>query len=153
MSRRQDGWAAFKEVARDRLILQAGIQAVEAALARLREVHGPDLLSIIVFGSFARASQNYDDIDLLIVTRQPWGPVHQVTHRLSHDVFGPLFLEHGQLFSFLVYDQNQLQRLQDHLPLFAAVRKDGILLYGKDPFTKTTGQSLPENRSSPVGHG
>lgn len=150
---RGDGWTAFKEAARDRPVLLPGVRAVEAALTLLQKSLGHDLGAVLLFGSFARASTRYDDIDLLIITRRSPGSPHEVTRRLAEQVFGSLFLTHGQLFSFLVYSRDRFRQLKDYLPLLITVGKEGILLYGEDPFDETTGKSVSQDRPAPSGHG
>jgi len=129
----RDGWTSFKEAARSKPTLQAGIQAVEAALALLHEKFGPDLDSVLLFGSFARGSIYYDDIDLLIITSHPLGTSHEVIQRLSQEIFGPLFLNYGQLFSFQVYGRDQFRRIKDHLLFLPGLIKEAIILYGENP--------------------
>ncbi len=126
-------WQAFKQ----RLgngDFAAGVQAVEAALAQFQERCGSALFSLVLFGSFARGSRQYDDIELLIVTQDSLGPVDRVTQVLAEEIFGPLFLDYGQLFSFLVYSRAQVKELKILSPLFDEIARDGILLYGQNPF-------------------
>ena len=81
---------------------EAGVRAIEAAVAAMKEQYGSELLSVVLFGSLARGSKRYDDIDLLIVTADEIGPASEVTRSLAKGIFGPLFLDYGQLFSFLL---------------------------------------------------
>lgn len=137
MLNRQDGWQAFKQ-ATGSGYLAAGIQAVEAAVAALEEEgSGPRFQAVILFGSFARGEVAYDDIDLLIVADDSLGPTPRLTRELAEEVFGPLFLSFGELFSALVYTRSQFEALEPTLPLFEEIEREGILLYGWDPFDQT----------------
>ena len=133
MSNEHDGWVKFRTEIGDG-DFQAGVRAIDEAIKLLQDEYGQEILSITLFGSFARKDRGYDDIDLLLVTDQDQGSVHEVTRELAQKVFGCLFLDYGQLFSFIVYNKAQFQRLKDFLPFFDEVRRDGILLYGEDLF-------------------
>jgi len=133
MSSNHDGWAKFKtEIGNGDF--QAGVCAIDEAIELLQEEYGQEILSIVLFDSFARKDRGYDDIDLLLVTNLGQGSVHAVTRELAKKVFGHLLLDYGQLFSFIVYNKAQIQRLKDFVPLFDEVRRDGVLLYGEDLF-------------------
>ena len=134
MSSKHDSWAKFKADIGDS-DFQAGVRAIDEALKLLHDEYGQEILSIVLFGSFARKDRGYDDIDLFLVTNRAQGSVHEITRELAKKVFGRLFLDYGQLFSFIVYNKAQFQRLRDVLPLFDEVRKDGVLIYGEDLFT------------------
>jgi predicted nucleotidyltransferase len=133
MSSGHSGWGKFKMEIGDG-DFHAGIRAIDEAIKLLQDEYSQQILSIVLFGSFARKDRGYDDIDLLLVTGQDQGSVHEVTRELAQKVFGCLFLDYGQLFSFIVYNKAQFQKLKDFLPLFDEVRRDGILLYGEDLF-------------------
>lgn len=133
MSSGHSGWSKFKMEIGDG-DFQAGVRAIDEAIKLLQDEYGQEILSIVLFGSFARKDQHYDDIDLLLITNQDQGAVHEVTRELARKIFGRLFLDYGQLFSFIVYNEVQFQRLKDFLPLFDEVRREGVLLYGEDLF-------------------
>jgi predicted nucleotidyltransferase len=133
MSSEHSGWSKFKMEIGDGHF-QAGVHAIDEAIELLQDEYGQEILSIVLFGSFARKDRSYDDIDLLLVTNQYQGSVHEVTRELARKVFGRLFLDYGQLFSFIVYNKTQFQGLKDFLPLFDEVRREGVLLYGEDLF-------------------
>ena len=132
---KRNKWAHFKRTVGDG-DFESALCAVDEALASLRKKYGPALVSVILFGSLARKSRIYDDIDLLLVTDESWGSAHEVTKELSQEIFGPLFWEHGELFSFLVYSQAQFKELRGQLPLLDEVERDGVLLYGRDLFAE-----------------
>jgi predicted nucleotidyltransferase len=100
----------------------------------------------VLFGSLARRRPSYDDIDLLIIIKWVPGTLSEITRRLAEEVFGPLFLEYGELFSPIVYTDGQFVQLQDRLPLLDEIRREGVLLYGQDPFAEAPGPSLPADR-------
>lgn len=118
-------------------------RAVAAAVSRLMEHHNGTIISVVLFGSLARRRPGYHDIDLLIVTDETAGSPSELTRRLAEEVFGPLFWEYGELFSPIIYTAGQLAQLKDELPLLETIRREGVLLYGQDPFVKAPGPSLP----------
>jgi predicted nucleotidyltransferase len=135
---RRNKWVDFKRTIGNG-DFESALYAVDEALASLRKKYGPVLLSVMLFGSLARKSRVYDDIDLLLVTHENLGSSHQVTRELSQEIFGHLFWEHGELFSFLVYSKAQFEQLRGHLPLLDEVEREGVLLYGHDLFAETPG--------------
>jgi len=135
---KRDHWADFKRTVGDG-DFESALYAVDEALALLRKKYGPALVSVMLFGSLARKSRTYDDIDLLLVTDQSLGSTHEVTKELSQEIFGHLFWQHGELFSFVVYSKAQFEGLRGQSPLLDEVEKDRILLYGQDLFAETPG--------------
>ena len=134
---KRDKWADFKRTVGDG-DFESALCALDKALASLQKKYGPALVSVMLFGSLARKSRTYDDIDLLLVTEESLGSTHEVTKELSQEIFGHLFWEHGELFSFLVYSKAQFEGLRGQLPLFDEVERDGVLLYGQDLFAETS---------------
>ncbi|MFB0534415.1 MAG: hypothetical protein ACETWR_05485 [Anaerolineae bacterium] len=135
---KRDSWADFKRTVGDG-DFESALYAVDQALALLRKKYGPALVSVMLFGSLARKSRTYDDIDLLLVTDRSLGSTHKVAKELSQEIFGHLFWEHGELFSFVVYSKAQFEGLRGKLPLLDEVEKDRVLLYGQDLFAETPG--------------
>lgn len=128
-------WGLFKAQTGDGRF-QIAFQAIEAAVRQLTARQDGDVTSVVLFGSLARRRPTNDDIDLLIVTEPVSGSLSEVTRQFAEEVFGPLFLKFGQLFSFIVYTQEQLAQLRDVLPLLGEIQRQGVLLYGKDPFAE-----------------
>jgi predicted nucleotidyltransferase len=145
-------WHSFKTQAGNGR-LQSALQALDAAITRLVARHDDTILSMVLFGSLARRRSNYDDIDVLIITEPGSTSMSDVTRRLAEEIFGPLFLEYGELFSFIVYSRQQFAQLRNTLPLLDEVRREGVLLYGPDPFTPTPGPSIPASRPPSVSNG
>ena len=128
-------WRSFKvEAGNGRF--QDAFRAIEAAIRRLKAEESGTILSVVLFGSLARRRSTYDDIDLLVVVEPGSGSTSEGTRRLAEAIFGPLFLEYSQLFSHIVYTPYQLAQLRDILPLMDEIKRDGVLLYGQDPFTR-----------------
>jgi predicted nucleotidyltransferase len=138
-------WATFK-VQTGNGRFDTAFYAIDAAVKRLKAQHDGDVASVVLFGSLARQRSTYDDIYMLIVTESGTGSTSEMTRRLAETIFGPLFLEYGELFSFIVYTREQLAKLQDALPLLGEIRREGVLLYGCDPFTGTAGASVSSRR-------
>ena len=145
-------WGTFK-VQTGNGRFDTAFHAIDTAVKRLKTQHNGDVASVVLFGSLARQRSTYDDIDMLIVTESGTGSISEMTRRLAEQVFGPLFLEYGELFSFIVYTREQLAQLQDALPLLGEIRREGVLLYGHDPFTRTAGSSVSSRRAPSVGDG
>jgi len=131
-------WSSFKtETGNGRF--RDAFRAIEAAIHRLQAEGNGVILSVVLFGSLARRHPTYDDIDLFIVVEPGSGSMSEITRRLAHSIFGPLFLEYHQLFSHIVYTPYQLTQLRDILPLLDEIECDGVLLYGQDPFAQAAG--------------
>jgi len=112
---------------------QTAFQAIAAAVRQLTEQQDGNIVSLVLFGSLARRRSSYDDIDLLIVTRSLSGSTSEITRRFAEKVFGLLFLEYGELFSFVAYTQDQFTQLRGLLPLLDEIEREGVLLYGMAP--------------------
>ena len=125
---------------------QIAFQAVTAAVQQLTEQQDGNIISLVLFGSLARWRPSYDDIDLLIVTRSLSSSTSEVTRRFAEEVFGPLFLEYGELFSFVVYTQEQIARLWGQLPLLDEIQREGVLLHGRDPFAEAPSPRILADR-------
>lgn len=145
-------WRSFKTQAGNRRF-QSAFQAVDAAIRQLTARHDGAILSMVLYGSLARRRSTYDDIDLLIVTTPGPDSTSETTRRFAEEVFGPLFLEYGELFSFIVYTQDQLAQLRDVLPFLAGIQREGVLLYGQDPFAEAAGSGVSSDRSPSTGDG
>jgi predicted nucleotidyltransferase len=125
---------------------QTAFQAVVAAVRQLTEQQDGNIISLVLFGSLARRRPSYDDIDLLIVTRSLSSSTSEVTRRFAEEVFGPLFLEYGELFSFVVYTQEQIAQLWGQLPLLDEIQREGVLLHGRDPFAEAPSPRILADR-------
>lgn len=145
-------WSSFKLKSGDARFANA-LRAIDGAVGQLHEYWDGGIAAVVLFGSLARAQPMYDDIDLLIVTSQELGSASEVTRRMAEKVFGPSFLEHGELFSFLVYTRQQIARLQGELPLLDVIRREGVLIYGEDPFVEVAGASIPADLTPATGDG
>jgi len=147
-------WRSFKARTGDSRF-QTAFEAIDAAMKQLTARQAPcgAVTAVVLFGSLARRRSTYDDIDLLIVTEPGPVPVSNVTRRLAQEIFGPLFLEYGQLFSFVVYTQHQVAQLRDSVPLLDEIEREGVLLYGQDPFAEAAGAGIPAHISPSTGDG
>jgi len=125
---------------------QTAFQAIAAAVRQLTEQQDGSTISLVLFGSLARRRPSYDDIDLLIVTGSLSSSTSEVTRRFAEEVFGPLFLEYGELFSFVVYTQKQIAQLWGQLPLLDEIQREGVLLHGRNPFAEAPGSSVLADR-------
>jgi predicted nucleotidyltransferase len=107
----------------------------------LKEKFGDKIYSAILYGSFARQEKDFDDIDIIIITKGNLGGIYQVTNMFTKEVFCKLLRKYGMLFSILVYDQKNFYQLKG-FPLYEEIKKDGVLLYGKKVLVKKTIKSL-----------
>ncbi|HAW49682.1 TPA: hypothetical protein DCX16_01840 [bacterium] len=121
---------------------QKGLAAVKESIEILKEKFGDKIYSVILYGSFARREQNFDDIDIFIITNHSLGPVYKVTNMFTQEVFLKPSDKYGMLFSPLVYDKNHFNQLKRFYPLLGDIKREGICLYGKKVLTKKTIESL-----------
>jgi predicted nucleotidyltransferase len=145
-------WRSFKTEAGNGHF-QTAFQAIDTAIERLTAQRNGEVTAIILYGSLARRRSTYDDIDLFIIVKPGLGSISEVTRRLAEQIFGPIFLEYGELFSFVVYTPAQFTQLRDILQLLDDIQREGVLLYGENPFTKAAGSRLSSDRVPSISDG
>lgn len=104
------------------------IEIAKDAVKRLEEKYGSRLISVVLYGSFARGEERQtSDLDLFIVLKGPFRFVamrREIYDLLSH-------IKTDFEFSPLVMEHTQFQKLQPiHFELYA----DGIILYDRNNF-------------------
>jgi predicted nucleotidyltransferase len=99
-------------------------QTVQEFERRLRERFGDQLLSVRLFGSFARGTANEDsDVDVFVL-------LANASYRERRDVLdlaSDLFLETELLLSPTIFDRDTyLAHRRQERPLVMAIERDGI---------------------------
>jgi len=120
-------------------VLQKVMRFLKELVRELRAQFGDNLVSVVLFGSFARGDfDQRSDIDLLIVF-EDLPPSFFERHRLFYTVerkveagFNPL-RERGYLCQFMPVLKTR-QQASYHSPLYLDMVEDGKILYDKDGF-------------------
>lgn len=110
---------------------QIGKEALTKVLQRLKERFKGEIVSVMMYGSFARESKHFNDIDLLIITNKCFGPRYKTTKMFAKEVFGKVYWDYGIPFSFIVYSREQFEKLKGKLPLLGEIKREGVVLYGE----------------------
>lgn len=96
-----------------------------------------NLVSLTLFGSYARNEKNVGDIDVLLILKEPLGSPHETNKRIA-EISGPVFGKYGLPISCLTYSLDQFKALREHLPIFEEIKNDGVTIYGEDLFSGKT---------------
>jgi predicted nucleotidyltransferase len=102
---------------------------IEPLLPRLKEIlvdlYGDRLVSVILYGSFARDKATEDsDIDIAVVLR---GEVDKsLEHERSFDRIYELGLESNELIS--VWPMSEMELMESEWPLYYWIRTEGVKL-------------------------
>jgi HEPN domain-containing protein/predicted nucleotidyltransferase len=104
------------------------IRRVRAGVMAIRG----EVMAIVIFGSFARG-QSYQDVDVLVVVREPAKPLLEQGPEMSaiqQAVALPLDVD------VLIYSEEELRRgLASRLPLLLDVAFDGLVIHGQESLT------------------
>lgn len=99
----------------------------EKLICGLRNIYGNLLVSILLYGSFARSAQtNESDIDIAILLR---GKETKEMHGRMVDLAVDLDLEYDQVFSVVNIDYHTFLEWQNILPFYRNVKMEGIVLW------------------------
>lgn len=110
---------------------QIGEKALKKVLQGLKEKFKDDITSVMMYGSFARGDEQFNDIDLLVITNKSFGSRYKTTKMFAKEIFGEVYWEYGIPFSFIVYNNEQFEKLKNRLPLFREIKREGVTLYGE----------------------
>jgi len=95
---------------------------------KLREIFGDKLISVILYGSYARGDYNeYSDIDVMALVdmdKLELGKYRREVSCFSSD----MSLEYDVLLSIKLQDKNTFDKWQYVLPFFMNVKKEGIAI-------------------------
>lgn len=93
----------------------------------LREIYGDMLVSILLYGSFARKTNTKtSDIDIAVLLD---GKETKDTHNRMVDLAVDLDLEYDQVFSILYIDYKNFLEWEDTLPFYKNVKEEGVVLW------------------------
>lgn len=93
----------------------------------LREIYGDMLVSILLYGSFARKTNTKtSDIDIAVLLD---GKETKDMHNRMVDLAVDLDLEYDQVFSILYIDYKNFLEWEDTLPFYKNVKEEGGVLW------------------------
>ena len=93
----------------------------------LREIYGDMLVSILLYGSFARKTNTKtSDIDIAVLLD---GKETKDMHNRMVDLAVDLDLEYDQVFSILYIDYKNFLEWEDTLPFYKTVKEEGGVLW------------------------
>lgn len=93
-----------------------------------REVYRSDLVSIILYGSYARGDYQKDsDIDIVAIVK---GDREKLQRKLKKvwDISSDLELEYGTIVSPTVIPFEEFEKYKDDLPYYRNIQKEGVNL-------------------------
>ena len=93
----------------------------------LRDIYGDKLVSILLYGSFARKTNTKEsDIDIAVLLN---GKETKEMHDRMVDLAVDMDLEYDQVFSIINIDYENSLEWEDTLPFYKNVREDGVVLW------------------------
>ena len=99
----------------------------EKLVKGLRGIYGDMLVSILLYGSFARGTNTREsDIDIVILLK---GRETKEMHDQMVDLAVDMDLEYDQVFSIINIDYENFLEWEDTLPFYKNVREDGVVLW------------------------
>lgn len=97
----------------------------------MAELFGDKLRSIILYGSYARKSQNEgSDIDFFIIVDDTEENLRKNQYRIA-DIMTRLSLNHDILVSITEETYNRYREYSEILPFYRNISKEGVDIYGK----------------------
>ena len=89
----------------------------------LRDIYGDKLVSILLYGSFARKTNTKEsDIDIAVL-------LNGKETKEMHDRMVDLDLEYDQVFSILSIDYKNFLEWEDTLSFYKNVKEEGVVLW------------------------
>lgn len=106
----------------------AGLERIKPVLEEfkreLREIYGPRLMRLVLYGSYARGEADEgSDLDLLVVLDRADDPLAE-RERLSEVIF-KLALKYNTVLSVLTIAEHDLERPK---PLLLNIKREGIAI-------------------------
>ena len=99
----------------------------EKLVKGLRGIYGDMLVSILLYGSFARGTNTREsDIDIAILLK---GRETKEMHDQMVDLAVDMDLEYDQVFSILYIDYKNFLEWEDMLPFYKNVKEEGVVLW------------------------
>jgi predicted nucleotidyltransferase len=93
----------------------------------MADILGDTLETVILYGSYARGTQDEEsDVDIALILRGK--PDRETMDRLQ-DFLTDMDIKHGKLFSVVDIDEERFVRLQNVLPFYRNIQKEGVVLW------------------------
>ncbi|HHV09176.1 MAG TPA: nucleotidyltransferase domain-containing protein [Clostridiales bacterium] len=90
-------------------------------------IYGDLLISIVLYGSVARGTQQADsDIDIAVLVKK--GLTKEMKDKMS-ELIVDLELEFDQVLSVLHIDYDKFRKWEDTMPFYINVKKEGVVLW------------------------
>jgi uncharacterized protein len=97
---------------------------------RTKELAGKNLVKIILYGSYARNSQdNYSDMDIMILVDAEEENIKKYEDDFKDTIF-ELSLKYDILLSIIFKSNDQFNKYSEILPFYMNIDREGIELYG-----------------------
>ncbi|MHC9543698.1 MAG: nucleotidyltransferase domain-containing protein [Vulcanimicrobiota bacterium] len=100
------------------------------SVAAIKDITGPYLKKIILFGSYARKDYTSEsDIDIMVLVDSDEDQIRELDNLLEDRIFD-LSLKYDKILSVIVKNQSHFKKWSDVLPFYTNVENNGIVLYG-----------------------
>lgn len=107
-------------------------ELINDIIYNIKAVLGEKLKSIVLYGSYARASQESDsDIDIIALVDGDDSYIKSVDDLIT-DITVDLSLKYNIVVSILLQNLDQYRQFLDVLPFFMNIEKEGIELYERE---------------------
>lgn len=98
---------------------------------KVKQIMGDQLISIILYGSYARNEQDDDsDMDVVILTKADDETLERYDLQLN-DVMFDLFLKYNIVITILLKNFYQFNKYVETVPLYKNIKTEGIEIYGR----------------------
>ena len=113
----------------------AGAKAENGILSEiekgLRDIYGPELRKIILYGSYARGEQTVgSDLDVMVLLDMEEERIKKFNDQVL-DLAVELTTRYGVVVSIQENNIDFFNKWVDTLPFFSNVRREGVELYGR----------------------
>lgn len=110
---------------------QAMQNLIDQYITEVRNIYGPCLQKIILFGSYARGDYHADsDVDLMILLDISDLELKAYSRQLSYMTYD-FNLDNDIDIKPIAKSQAYFNKWSKNYPFYANIRKEGIILYGK----------------------
>ncbi len=97
----------------------------------LRDIYGPELIKIVLYGSYARGEQTKgSDLDVMILLDMEEGRIKKYGEQVL-DLSVDLTTRYGVVVSIQEHNIDFFNNWVDTLPFFSNVHREGVELYGR----------------------
>ncbi|MCD4782872.1 MAG: nucleotidyltransferase domain-containing protein [Candidatus Eremiobacteraeota bacterium] len=99
--------------------------------AEAKRIFGNKLVEIILFGSYARDTQeSHSDLDIMVIIDEDEENIRKYEDRFT-DISFDISLEHDIVPSIILKSRGQFIDYKDVLPFYMNVRNEGVKVYGR----------------------